>query len=299
MSMVRPRRRLPLLVAGVLLLLATGAWWVAVPAAHAADQTVAVQSSEEGGRYAPGEVTIALGDTVTWVWETDGHSVTHQPAEGEEPLFDSHPNDPDEPLGGCPPFCGEQGDTFAFSDFPEPGRYEYFSKANPGMRGVVVVTERVEEETSSPSPTPARPAPTSEPEPSPTATSEPEPSPQPPPPDPEPEPEPEPPPPDPAPRTAQPAPVERESSPSPSPTAGEPTVAGEATSPSPIPEPTFEEFPDAQAPTPDGEVEGEVAIGGTDGGPSRTVWALVGGASVLGTLGAFGRTLLLSDAWNG
>lgn len=320
MAMVALHRRLPTAVsAGAVLLMATAVWWQAAPPAHADGATVAVQMTEDGPRYAPAEVTIALGETVTWVWETDGHSVTHDPGEGQQRVFDSHPSDPEAPIG-CPPFCGEQGDTFAFSEFPEPGEYAYVSKMDPDpertMRGVVVVTEPPAQEASSTSPTPATPSPTQDPDPSPTATSEPErspedpstsePAPEPEPeaePAPEPEPEPAPPPPQPDPqpeqRVAAPQSVDRESA-SETPTAGAPTVASGDASPSPVPEPTFEDFPDATDPTDDGDVPGEVALGGSDDqrGTGRTVWALLGGASVLGTLGVFGRTVLFSDAWN-
>lgn len=196
MAMVASRR-LPSVAAGPVLLASTAAcWWLATPA-HADDATVIVESAEDGGRYAPNEITIELGDTVTWVWETNGHSVTHEPEDGQEPVFDSHPNDGQDPIL-CPPFCGMEGETYAVSDFPEPGRY--------------------------------------------------------------------------------------------APSAGAPAVARDDTSLSPVPSPTFEDFPSASEPNDDADGEG---------GTARTVWAVVGGASVLGTLGAFGRTVLFSDAWDG
>lgn len=302
MAPVATRRLPPLVCAGVLLLLSGGAFWQ-VPFAHAADETVAVQAAD-GGRYSPAEVTIELGDTVTWVWEDLGHSVTHRPGPGQERLFDSHP--PSQTL--CPAVCGAEEDTFTFSEFPEPGTYEYFSHQNEGMLGVVVVEPASEPDptTTSEPGTPKRPEPSSEPEPSTTETSDPEPSPtdaedpepSPTTDEPEPEPDPPPPPPDPGPRTVAPQPIERDAV-DPAPTAGAPTVA-EDDSPSPVPDPTFEEFPEADDPSDAADVEGEIAIGGSDDGgdTNRTLWALIGGASVLGTLGAFGRTLLVSDAWN-
>ncbi len=238
MAMVASRRRLPLAVtAGAVLLVATAAWWHATPA-HADDVTVIVESTDDGGRYAPDEVTIELGDTITWVWETNGHSVTHEPEDGQDPAFDSHPNSGEDP-GLCPPFCGAEGETYAVSDFPAPGRYAYTSKMDPRMRGVVVVTE------------------------------------------------------------AAPQSIERTST-SDAPTAGAPSMARDDASPSPVPDPSFEDFPSASEPTGDAEVGGEVALGGPDDGSStaRTVWAVVGGVSVLGTLGAFGRTVLFADVWN-
>lgn len=316
MVLVAPRRRLPSVVsAAAVLLLATAVWWQATPA-HAEDVEVAVRMTDDGPRYVPAEVTIQLGDTVTWVWETNGHSVTHQPEEGQQRVFDSHPDDPENPLQNCPPRCGEEGETtFAFSDFPEPGTYVYGSKMDPNpeperpMRGVVKV-EPAPEPSSPPSePEASQSESTQEPSPDPASSSEPEPAPE---PDPEPEPEPEPEPaPEPAPPPpAEPAPQQQQAAPqsverdtatdTEVPTAGSPRVAAQDSSPSPVPSPTFEDFPQASDPTDDTDVSGEVALGGTDdgGGTARTVWALIGGASVLGTLGAFGRTVLFADTWN-
>ncbi len=294
MTPAATRRLPPLVGAGVLLLLSVGAWWP-VPFAHAAGNDVTVHAD----RYEPAKITIQGGETVTWTWASDGGSVTS--VDGE---FDSHPD-----CIGFGPSCGQQGETFewTFDDVEERTSYRYSRRGSfESVTGTVIVEPApAPDPTSTSEPgTPTRPepssepepSPTSEPEPSPTETSEPEPSPT---ATGEPEPNPPPPPPpDPGPRTVAPQPVERDTV-DPAPTAGAPTVADDA-SPSPVPDPTFEEFPEADDPSDGADVEGEVAIGGSDDGgdTNRTVWALIGGASVLGTLGAFGRTLLASDAWN-
>ena len=92
--------------------------------------------------------------------------------------------------------------------------------------------------------------------------------------------------------------VESEStSPSPTPTAPAPSVAEDRTVP--VPSPSFQDFPEASDPARGDDVEGTVAIDTPDdGGTSRTVWGLLGGVSVLGTLGAFGRRVLFSDPWH-
>lgn len=297
MAPAATRRLPPLVCAGVLLLLSVGAWWQA-PFAHAADGSVTVHAD----RYEPAEITIQGGETVTWTWASDGGSVTS--VDGE---FDSHP---DCSLGFGPD-CGQQGETFewTFDDVEETTTYRYARRGSfESVTARVIVEPGPEPDptgTSEPD-APKRPEPTSEPEPSPTETNEPEPSPteteQPEPessPTGDPEPDPDPPPPaDTGPRTAAPQPVERDTV-DPAPTAGAPTVADD-TSPSPVPDPTFEEFPEADDPSDGAHTLGEVAIGGSDddGDANRTVWALIGGASVLGTLGVFGRTLLSVDAWN-
>lgn len=299
MAPAASRRLPPLMCVGALFALAAAVWWQA-PAAHAQDNAVMVHTD----RYDPAEIRIQGGQTVTWTWASDGGSVT-----ADDGSFDSH-----EDCVAFGPACGQEGETFAwtFDDVDDETTYTYVRRGSLGsVTGTVTVEPAPEPDptdSSSEPGTPARPAPTSEPdpvpsptvtnepEPSPTVTSEPEPSPtgtSEPAPDPAP-----PPPPDPEPRTAAQQPVERDSTPGPTPTAVAPTVAADA-SPSPIPEPSFEAFPDGSDPGDDRNVEGQVAIGGSDdtGDTGRTVWALIGGASVLGTLGAFGRTVLFSDAW--
>lgn len=281
LTAARPSRAL---VAGVFLLLVAGAWWQGAPPAGAATTRVAVQSTETTGQYAPASVTVVVGDTVTWVWEGDNHSVTHSAPPGEPRQFDS----------GCTVFvgaqCGTTGDTFSH-EFSAVGTYDYFCQVHPDMTGRVEVVEA----TASPSPTsPPKPTPTPEPTESPRPT----------------ETETTPPPGEPTTEPTEPAeqpsgttaPTEPSPSPSPSVSPSSSPAPAPTEPPAPVPDPTFEAFPEAREPTDgegDGDVEGDVALDGPADERSRTLWGIVGGVSVLGTLGAFGRSVLFGDPWTG
>ena len=82
--------------------------------------------AESGTCFLPGEVTIGVGDSVTWHNDgTAAHTVTSgNPADGPDGLFDS----------GL--FLG--GDTFSHT-FTEAGEYQYFCQIHPWMTGTVIV----------------------------------------------------------------------------------------------------------------------------------------------------------------
>lgn len=286
MAVDRSRRRprpVPGVVVTLLLALAV-AGPLALPAA-AANAQVEVAATPEGS-FTPARVEIRVDDLVTWEWTAnEPHTVTFGEGGPEgtscTPAF--------EPDLDC------QGHRYT-TRFTTTGEFPYTDEAT-GSTGVVVVTAPPP---SKPTPT-SPPSPTASPSPSPTSESpSPEPSPEPPPPSPEPSPTGGDPVPAPTEGTAEPQDVETVS-PSPSESPPEPSVAESDTdSPSPVPAPSFEDFPDAEDPTTE-DVEGEVAIGGSDDddGTARLVWSLVGGATVLGTLGAFGRRVLFADPWDG
>jgi plastocyanin len=77
--------------------------------------------SEEGIAFNPAEVTVAVGDTVTW---TNNDSVPHDVTADS---FSS--GDP----GGMAP-----GDTFE-ETFDEAGTFDYVCTVHPGMEGTVIV----------------------------------------------------------------------------------------------------------------------------------------------------------------
>jgi plastocyanin len=77
--------------------------------------------SEEGIAFNPAEVTVSVGDTVTW---TNNDSVAHDVTADS---FSS--GDP----GGMSP-----GDTFE-QTFDEAGTFDYVCTVHPGMEGTVVV----------------------------------------------------------------------------------------------------------------------------------------------------------------
>ena len=77
--------------------------------------------SEEGIAFQPAEVTVGVGDTVTWTNnDSVGHAVTADSFSSGEP-------------GGMAP-----GDTFEHT-FQEAGTFDYVCTVHPGMEGTVVV----------------------------------------------------------------------------------------------------------------------------------------------------------------
>jgi len=82
--------------------------------------------AESGSCFSPSEVTIGVGDSVTWHNDsTAAHTVTSgNPEDGPDGLFDS----------GL--FLG--GDTFSHT-FNEAGEYQYFCQIHPWMTGTVIM----------------------------------------------------------------------------------------------------------------------------------------------------------------
>jgi len=82
--------------------------------------------AESGSCFSPSEVTIGIGDSVTWHNDsTVAHTVTSgNPEDGPDGVFDS----------GL--FMG--GDTFSHT-FTESGQYQYFCQIHPWMTGTVIV----------------------------------------------------------------------------------------------------------------------------------------------------------------
>lgn len=86
--------------------------------------TVLVQDQ----RYIPAEITIAPGETVTWIFDDSGtaHDVTSVTESKKDPKL----------LDSGLLVTGEWSFTF-----DQPGVYEYFCDAHPEMEGTVVVAE--------------------------------------------------------------------------------------------------------------------------------------------------------------
>ena len=77
--------------------------------------------SMEGIAFSPAEVTVAVGDTVTWTNnDPAGHDVTADSFSSGDP-------------GGL-----AEGDTFEHT-FEEAGSFDYVCTVHPGMEGTVVV----------------------------------------------------------------------------------------------------------------------------------------------------------------
>lgn len=106
---------------------------VFVPSSVARAATTAV--IERGSQYVPAQVDVAVGDSVTWIYESSsdprGHTVTFNDK-------DLNPN--------CPGFLGLNNDCQNSSSqrvsrtFPSAGTYAYRCRIVSGMTGVVVVT---------------------------------------------------------------------------------------------------------------------------------------------------------------
>ena len=100
--------------------------------ARAADAAVDVQDNA----FAPAEVTVSVGDTVTWTQTgSNPHSVT-----ADDGSFDSHPN-----CSFATGECMQQGQTYE-QVFNTPGRVQYYCRIHggplgTGMSGVIVVQQ--------------------------------------------------------------------------------------------------------------------------------------------------------------
>jgi len=82
--------------------------------------------AESGSCFSPSEVTIGVGDSVTWHNDSSvAHTVTSgSPEDGPDGLFDSG--------------LFLSGDTFSHT-FTEAGEYQYFCSIHPWMTGTVIV----------------------------------------------------------------------------------------------------------------------------------------------------------------
>jgi plastocyanin len=104
------------LMAGGLFLASAGA--TTSPTTAPATVSVAINDFN----FQPKEVTVAVGETVTWVNHDDvPHTAT---AKGDSPAFDSKALDTDE--------------KFSFT-FKTPGSYPYYCKVHPHMTGLIIV----------------------------------------------------------------------------------------------------------------------------------------------------------------
>ena len=123
----------------LLAVLSVGVLSTIAPSAFAAEVTVenalgaSVPGCEETNEcFLPYEVSINVGDTVTWVNDdTAAHTATGgTPVDGPSGVFDSS--------------LVMAGSSFSFT-FNEAGTYEYFCMVHPWMAGVVIVGEAMAE----------------------------------------------------------------------------------------------------------------------------------------------------------
>ncbi len=85
-----------------------------------------ISCAESGSCFLPSEVTISIGDSVTWHNDsTAAHTVTSgNPEDGPDGVFDSG--------------LFLSGDTFSHK-FTESGQYSYYCQIHPWMTGTVIV----------------------------------------------------------------------------------------------------------------------------------------------------------------
>lgn len=290
-----PHRLPAALVAGLLALLAGAVWFA--PPALAEDAVIEVAHSQDGSLH-PADVTVHPGDTVTWRWTAnEHHRITFDDGLPESATTSGSP----ECQSGPPPLGHGDctGHEYAVT-FEDTGTHAYRDTQGLDAEGTVTVapapTPSTEEPAASDSPSPepggSDPDDSSS---SPDASTE---------------------------RSDAPdeddtqEPSQDRQAPAESVLSGGAEGTSDAQSPevataspsdepsevedSPDDEPTFEDFPEPSDPTPATEdVPGEVAVGGDDGGgTARVVWGALGGATVLGTLGAFVRVVVLDDSWS-
>jgi plastocyanin len=91
----------------------------------------------QGVRFAPREITVRVGDTVTWTHRDSG--LSHHVA-ADDGFFDSHPT-----CGRLHGVCMKGGDRFSYK-FLRAGTYGYHCRlhrdeSNGGMAGTVTVVE--------------------------------------------------------------------------------------------------------------------------------------------------------------
>jgi len=85
-----------------------------------------ISCAESGSCFSPSEVTIGVGESVTWYNDsTTAHTVTSgNPEDGPDGVFDSS--------------LFLAGNTFSHT-FTEAGQFEYFCSIHPWMTGTVIV----------------------------------------------------------------------------------------------------------------------------------------------------------------
>jgi len=90
------------------------------------NEAAELSCAESGSCFLPSEVTVGVGETVTW--SNDGsviHTITSgNPEDGPDDVFDSS--------------IIMSGDTFSHT-FTEAGQYDYFCMIHPWMQGTVLV----------------------------------------------------------------------------------------------------------------------------------------------------------------
>ena len=153
-----PRAR----VAGAAVVVGGMLTYAAVAGANAADTTVTADGQAQEGFFAPAEVSVETGDTVTWQFVTPSHNVRASNASETDPRWEDFAYKGDFVPAG-------PGESASFT-FYKSGSYTYLCQFHPNMTGTVTVTgEDQEIPTGTPTPTATATA-TATPSATPTAT---------------------------------------------------------------------------------------------------------------------------------
>lgn len=114
---------------------------VAVASAVASPATAAIVKMTDQLQFEPPAVTVAVGETVTWINESAmAHTATDDPA--KNPVAQTYPEYAQLPDGAAPWDSGllQEGQSFSYT-FTVPGTYDYFCIPHvlSGMRGTITV----------------------------------------------------------------------------------------------------------------------------------------------------------------
>ncbi|MDQ2050711.1 plastocyanin/azurin family copper-binding protein [Natronolimnohabitans sp. A-GB9] len=105
------------------------------------DENRVIVAPDGDWRFEPEELTISVGETVTWYFDAPGHNVTSHPDASDQ---NENPDDAE-------PFASYEGDSHSSLDeegtefehtFETPGEYVYVCEPHDGsMIGTIIVEE--------------------------------------------------------------------------------------------------------------------------------------------------------------
>lgn len=105
------------------------------------EENLVIVAPDDDWRFDPEEITISVGETITWYFDAPGHNVTSHPDASDQ---NENPDDAE-------PFASYEGDNHSSLDeegtefehtFETPGEYTYVCEPHDGtMIGMVIVEE--------------------------------------------------------------------------------------------------------------------------------------------------------------
>ena len=116
---------LPLMVMMAILFITTSQNVFAEVSVNIPNEAAEPSCAESGSCFLPTDVTVGIGDTVTWINDSSViHTITSGNPDGSDGTFDSS-------------IIMTDG-TFSYT-FTEAGQYEYFCSIHPWMTGTIMV----------------------------------------------------------------------------------------------------------------------------------------------------------------